>query len=268
MIPKYKDIRYNLTNIQIQILELLKRESMYGYQIIQKFAERGVKLNTAVLYPSLRNLGELGLAEYFKTEQARGSKARKNYRLTDRGFSFLQSLYDISNVPIHYLQAFTKEISMIKNFINEKDCLIIDSTNFLNARELLATRFFFEKIPRDLEILRYYNFKSKENVNPKDFIFVIFPFFIQQEINEPFKEYLLTFFKKVKDILNNNGEVWIVDVFWENHAIIDTLTYMMVGEVRKMGFTIDEMKEIVYSLHFKNFKIIKKTQGVILFSIS
>ena len=268
MIPKYQDIRYNLTNIQIQILELLKRKSMYGYEIIQNFEERRIKLNTAVLYPALRNMEELKLVESFKSDQSRGAKRRKNYKLTEEGFSFLQSLFDVSNVPIYYLKIFKPIADRIKEYIQNKDVLVIDSTNFLEAKALFQTPYFFKRIPDNLNFIRYYNFIMKENIKSKDFILILFPFFIQHEINLSFKRHLTDFFNRVKKILKTGCEVWVIDLYWERHAIIDTLSFLLLGEVRKIGFEIEEMEKFIKDLPFKNFKIIKKEKGIIIFSIS
>jgi DNA-binding PadR family transcriptional regulator len=242
---------------------------MYGYEIIQNFEDRGIKLNTAILYPALKNLDEMGLVESYKSEQSRGAKKRKNYILTEDGFTFISSLFDMSFVPDYYLQSFEEQINEIKGLISNKRTMVIDSTNFLDAKALFSTKYFYKFLPRNIDFMRYYDFKEIENdsLEPRDYIFVLFPFFIQYEINETFYNYLDNFFLKVKDLLDVDGEAWILDLYWERNAIIDTFTYLIANEVRKMGFNCQEMKEYLKKF-FNNFRIIKQKDGVILFSVS
>ena len=242
---------------------------MYGYEIIQNFEDRGIKLNTAILYPALKNLDDMGLVESYKSEQSRGAKKRKNYILTEDGFNFISSLFDMSFVPEYYLKSFESEIDQIKTVISDKRTLVIDSTNFLDARALFRTKYFYDFIPRNVNFMRYYDFKETENdkLEPRDYIFVLFPFFIQYEINERFYNYLDSFFQKVKYLLKDGGEALILDLYWERNAIIDTFTYLIANEVRKMGFTFQEMKEYLKKF-FDNFTLIKQQDGVVLFSVS
>jgi len=267
---QFRDLGLKLSNIQIQILEFLKLRAMYGYEIIQNFQEFGITLNTAILYPALKKLEERELIESYKSEQARGGKQRKNYILTKKGFSFIQSLYDMSFVPDLYLEQFQPEIDMIKDKVSKlEDLLVINGINFLDARELLRTKFIFTKIPNSIEFIRYFDFKSTNNLKPKDLIFVNFPFFIHFEITDSVFDYLIDLFTKIKRILKQNGEILILDLYWDRNAISDYFTFLIAGQVKKMGFTINEMKDLLLNqLGFSNFNIFKKEKGVVLFSIT
>lgn len=267
MFLKFRDLRYNLNNTQIQILQLLKRKSMYGYEIIQKFEERGVTLNTAILYPALKNLEEMNLLESYKSEQSRGAKKRKNYVLTEKGFEFISTLFDMAAVPEHYLKIFAEEIERVKFLVGKRKSLVIDSTNFLDAKALFSNKYFYNIIPINIEFMRYYDFKVEENIEKRDYIFVLFPFFIQYKFDKFFYQYLDQLFDKIKKSLTDNGEVWILDLYWTRNAIIDTFTYLIAGEVRKMGFKPNEMKKYLKK-YFSYYKLVKKQDGLLLFSVS
>ncbi|MBD3230619.1 MAG: hypothetical protein GF329_20740 [Candidatus Lokiarchaeota archaeon] len=267
MFLKFRDLRYNLNNVQIQILQLLKRKAMYGYEIIQKFEDRGTTLNTAILYPALKDLEKMKLVESFESEQSRGAKKRKNYELTEKGFSFISSLFDMGAVPEHYLKIFEEEIEKVKFLINKRKSLIIDSTNFLDAKALFSTKYFYNVIPFNIDFMRYYDFKMEENIEKRDYIFILFPFFIQYKFDESFQRYIDQLFDKIQVSLTENGEAWILDLYWTRNAIIDTFTYLIAGEVRKMGFTPEEMKKYLRK-YFSNYNLVKKQDGLILFSVS
>ena len=156
MYVQFRDLGLKLSNIQIQILEFLKLRAMYGYEIIQNFQEFGITLNTAILYPALKKLEDRGLIESYKSEQARGGKQRKNYILTKKGFSFIQSLYDMSFVPDLYLELFQPEIEMIKDKISKlEDLLVINGINFpfyncVFHLKKISFKTIFKLIPLDM----------------------------------------------------------------------------------------------------------------------
>ena len=259
-------MKQGIGNLQIQILELLKSNPMYGYEIIQKLSD--FKLNTAILYPALKQLEEMGLIKSFLSSQARGPKKRKNYELTENGFEVVQNLYDMKQIPTSYIDSFSNELKMLKGYAIGKKCLVIDSTKFLNIEALLNTKTFYNnKIPQNIDLIRYYDFKLQEKTDKYDVILLGFPFFINYEIDDALKESLVSFFKKVKASLNANGVVWVLDLVWDRHAVIETFAYLIAGNVKKMGFKYEEMQELFSKATFKNFDLIKSEKGIILFSV-
>ncbi|MHA1276272.1 MAG: PadR family transcriptional regulator [Candidatus Helarchaeota archaeon] len=269
MYVKFKDFGLDLSNIQIQILQFLKFKSSYGYEIIQKFQELGLKINTAILYPALKNLEEQGLIASFKSEQARGAKQRKNYFLTEKGFIFIQNLFTISFVPDLYLEAFQPEINLIKDMIKKLDkILVINAINFLDAKELFGTKFIYSEIPKKIKFIRYFNLQSIENIDPQDLIFVNFPFFIHYDITETIWEYTTNLFTKIKTMIKEDGIIIVLDVYWSRNAITDIFSFLITGEAKKMGFTIADMEEFMLKkLGFSKFNIMKQEKGVVLFIV-
>jgi len=265
MFLKFKDLKYDIGNLQVQILELLKKKSMYGYEIIQELSD--FKLNTAILYPALKKLEEMELIKSFLSSQSRGPKKRKNYELTEKGFEFIENLYDLKLVPEYYMELSRNESDQLKQIAVGKECLVIDSSNFINMASLLNSKSFYNnKIPKNIDIIRYYNFKQVENIQPKDQIMMGFPFFIKYDIKDADIEALIAYFKKVKGILKKGGLIWVLDIFWDRNAVIDTFTFLISGKVKKMGFTWEEMQDILKKASFSEFNLMKKDRGIIIFS--
>lgn len=68
------------------ILELLKDENMYGYQMIKRLGEKSenvFELKEGTLYPILHSLEEKDLITSYWDEQT--AKKRKYYAITDKG---------------------------------------------------------------------------------------------------------------------------------------------------------------------------------------
>ncbi len=265
MFLKFRDLKHKVGNLNIQILELLKTKSMYGYEIIQELSD--FKINTAILYPTLKKMEEMDLIKSFYSSQSRGAKRRKNYELTEKGFTFAQNLYDFKQVPPYYLELFLAEGEILKKISVGKDCLVIDSTNFINMETLMSSELFYNgKIPQNIEIKRLYDFKNDDLSELKDEILFGFPFFIQHEIKESVIEELVVTFKQVKKSLKEKGRLWCLDVEWERTAILDTLSFLINNQVQKMGFTWEEMQDILSRASFSKFKLLKKSKGIIMFS--
>ena len=265
MFLKFRDLKHKIGNLSIQILELLKSKSMYGYEIIQHLSD--FKINTAILYPTLKKLEEMDLIKSFFSSQSRGPKRRKNYELTDKGFTFAQNLYDFKQVPQYYLEFFLPENEILKKISVGKDCLVIDSTNFISMETLLNSKLFYNnKIPKNIGIKRLYDFKNDDSTVLKDEILIGFPFFIQHEIKDAVIEDLVNTFKKVKKSLKEGGRLFCLDVEWESHAILDTFSFLINNKVEKMGFSFQEMQDILAQATFSNFQLLKKGSGIIIFS--
>ena len=229
-----------------------------------------MKINTAILYPALKKLEEDGLIESYKSEQSRGAKQRKNYILTGKGFSFIQSLFAMSFVPDLYLQSFEPEIQLIKNIIKRIErVLVINGINFLDAKELLATKYIYPDLPSKIKFIRYIDLKTTEITEKQDVVFVTFPFFIHYDINDSVFEYLTNLFNEIKRIITEKGIIMILDVYWERNAITDIYSFLITGEAKKMGFTIEEMEDfLIKKMGFTNFSIMKQDKGVLLFTFN
>ena len=68
------------------ILEMLKNENMYGYQMIKKLSEKSedvFELKEGTLYPILHGLEEEGLITSYWDETT--AKKRKYYSITEKG---------------------------------------------------------------------------------------------------------------------------------------------------------------------------------------
>lgn len=68
------------------ILEMLKNENMYGYQMIKKLSEKSeniFKLKEGTLYPILHGLEEEGTIDSYWDETT--AKKRKYYTITEKG---------------------------------------------------------------------------------------------------------------------------------------------------------------------------------------
>lgn len=68
------------------VLDLLKNENMYGYEMIKKLKEKSenvFELKEGTLYPILHGLEEKGLILSYWDETS--SKKRKYYAITDKG---------------------------------------------------------------------------------------------------------------------------------------------------------------------------------------
>lgn len=75
----------------IMILNLLKKEPMYGYGMIKEFAilSKGTfKFKEGTLYPILHSLEKKGLIESFWNQNP-GERKRKYYRITKDGINTL-----------------------------------------------------------------------------------------------------------------------------------------------------------------------------------
>lgn len=73
-------------NTTMLILEMLKSENMYGYQIIKKLSEKSenvFKLKEGTLYPILHTLEEENLITSYWDETT--AKKRKYYAITEKG---------------------------------------------------------------------------------------------------------------------------------------------------------------------------------------
>jgi PadR family transcriptional regulator PadR len=78
--------------LDIMVLRLVQRESMWGYRIIKHVKEEhGVKLRHGALYPLLNRLERKG---YLRSRrEAKGGRIRKIYEITSKGIQLVDA-YD------------------------------------------------------------------------------------------------------------------------------------------------------------------------------
>lgn len=73
------------------VLELLKNEDMYGYQMIEHLERRSnniFTLKAGTLYPLLHNLEQQGVVSSYEIEE--NNRTRKYYSLTSNGRKLLR----------------------------------------------------------------------------------------------------------------------------------------------------------------------------------
>lgn len=73
------------------ILELVRKENMYGYQMIKKLSEKSenvFELKEGTLYPILHGLEEKGMIQSYWDDST--SKKRKYYSITKKGMNHLK----------------------------------------------------------------------------------------------------------------------------------------------------------------------------------
>jgi PadR family transcriptional regulator PadR len=78
--------------LPLAVLKLLKRRSMYGYELVTEVTKRSdgvLKLGQSTLYPLLYNLEAQGLVESEWTSSESG-RDRKYYKLTEKGAQRLE----------------------------------------------------------------------------------------------------------------------------------------------------------------------------------
>ena len=79
--------RKNMEHTGLLVLSLLRREDMYGYQMIvelERRSDRTFSMKEGTLYPVLHSLERQGAVEAYQQEAPSGRK-RKYYHLTKKG---------------------------------------------------------------------------------------------------------------------------------------------------------------------------------------
>lgn len=72
--------------LDVCLLALIAEEPSYGYEMVEKLADRGLLLVAdGSIYPSLSRLQKQGLVEGYFEEHAGGGPPRKYYRITGPG---------------------------------------------------------------------------------------------------------------------------------------------------------------------------------------
>jgi len=238
---------------------------MYGYEILNIFEQKGWRPSTGTLYPALKQLESKGYVESFKSEQERGSKKRNNYRLTKKGFDYVQDTYNINvQHPELYIKPFVDIWNKYFRTVFPTKVLILDFMNFINPEEALRV-LFDRELPSNITFKKVYDFNLE---NPKskiyDHIFLFLPFFFTyRDISDNPSPNHLKVLEDVKSALKPDGRIIIVDLLWSKHAIIDILSFLVTGQVTQIAYTEEEMKNLLKLAGFKNIQILKKHRGVI-----
>ena len=118
-----------------------------------------------------------------------------------------------------------------------------------------------------MEIYEFHELKKEARLKtwPQILLFMPFSFTFQNydhEANERYKELLTDF----KDVLDQNGLLWIVDIEWIKHAMVDGLAFMMTGEFSKMAMTFVDIKNLMVSAGFENVRKIGSSNGIMIIS--
>jgi DNA-binding PadR family transcriptional regulator len=80
--------------LYIQLLRIIKAQPTWGYKIKKQVeADFNVKLRHGALYSTLNNLEEKGFVE--SSKQQKDGRARKVYKITEKGKIYLQTYYSI-----------------------------------------------------------------------------------------------------------------------------------------------------------------------------
>lgn len=255
-----------INNFQLQILQLLKYRPMYGYEILNIFAQKGWKPNTGTLYPALKQLEKKGFIEAFQTEPTRGFKNRSNYKLTKKGFDYVQTTFNINiRHPELYIKPFLELRKAYFDEIIKLKALILDFVNFINPENVLKL-IFPQNFPPNIEFKKVYDFNLE---NPKsqiyDGILLFLPFsFTYRELSENPSQSHLKVLKDVKLALKPEGRILVIDIEYTKHALVDILSFMVSGVVNEMAYTEAEFKKLLTSAGYKNIQVLKKENGIII----
>lgn len=90
------------------VLSVLKKEDLYGYQIIRTLeimSEKVFQLNEGTLYPILHSLEKEGYLTAYWSDASETARRRKYYKITPQGLKELESQTQEWNT---YSQAVTK----------------------------------------------------------------------------------------------------------------------------------------------------------------
>jgi PadR family transcriptional regulator PadR len=91
--------------LEICILSVIGKESIYGYDLIEKIQEVGLVLTEGTLYPILSRLRQDGLVTSTIQESATGP-SRRYYKLSSKGEAVLQN-------GIQEFQEFTASVNKL-----------------------------------------------------------------------------------------------------------------------------------------------------------
>ncbi|MHA1297883.1 MAG: PadR family transcriptional regulator [Candidatus Helarchaeota archaeon] len=258
--------RAPINNFQLQILRLLKYRPMYGYEILNIFEQKGWRPSTGTLYPALKKLEKKEYIESYKSKPDRGKKKRANYKLTKKGFDYVQNTYSINvQHPELYIKPFFDVWNKYFKEIIPTKILLLDFMNFINPEKIFRV-LFTQEPPSNVKFEKVYDFNLE---NPKsriyDHIFLFLPFFFTyRELSDNPSPNHLKILEDVKAALKLDGRILIVDFLWTKHAIIDVLSFLVTGEVTQIAYTEEEIQNILRLAGFKNIQTLKKHRGIIV----
>ncbi len=239
---------------------------MYGYEILNIFEQKGWRPSTGTLYPALKKLEAKGFIESFQSDPTRGAKDRSNYKLTKKGFDFVQDTYHITiQHPELYIQPFIETWNEFLPIILKTKVLVLDFLNFINPQSVFRTIFPNEP-PSNVKFEKVYDFNldnPKAKVYDSILLFLPFSFTYREIADNPVPEHLKVL-EDVKSALKPGGRLFVIDLFWTKHAIIDILSFMATGEVTQIAYTEKEMQELLILAGYQNVHVLQKHRGVII----
>lgn len=93
----FEDLKRRLAKrfMDILVLRLLSRESLWGYKLASRIEETyGVKAGPSVIYPLLRKLERRSLIKS-RREKVAGERARLIYEVTEKGLQCIEDYMDL-----------------------------------------------------------------------------------------------------------------------------------------------------------------------------
>ncbi|NHI93741.1 MAG: hypothetical protein EAX96_14740 [Candidatus Lokiarchaeota archaeon] len=77
----------------------------------------------------------------------------------------------MKQIPSHYFDIFSKELTMSKAYAFGKKCLVIDSIKFLDIETLLNTKpYYNNNKPQNIDFIGYYDFNQQKRIIKYDVI--------------------------------------------------------------------------------------------------
>lgn len=239
---------------------------MHGYEILNTFGQKGWKPSSGTLYPALKQLEERGFIEKFESDPIRGHKQRSNYKLTNKGFDYVQKTFNITiQHPELYIKPFMELYPKYIGEIIHLKALVLDFMNFINPEDVLK-EIYPKRLPSNIEIKKVYDFNlesPKSKLYEGILLFLPFSFIYRDFYSNPTQNHLKVL-QDVKSALTPDGRIVIVDIEWTKHALVDILSFMASGELTKMAYTEDEIKNLLIKSGYKNISLIKKMRGIII----
>lgn len=270
MFFKRKKSDRELGKFQLQILLLLKYRSIHGYELLEALEQRGWRTASGTLYPTLQKLETMGYIEAFTSEPLRGQKKRKNYKLTMKGMNYLQKNF---NIPFEdaefYIRSFENffQTHLIGYFENRG--LIINLLNIVDPKFVFQL-LFHGKVPEAVKFMQIYNFNTqvKEGkLGTWQQILLFMPFsFTDRNYGISAEENYRELLGNVRESLTEEGRIWIVDIEWIKHAMVDILSFLVSGEISQLAFTFEEIKHLLVKMGFHNVNKVGAENGIMIIS--
>ncbi|MHA1301837.1 MAG: PadR family transcriptional regulator [Candidatus Helarchaeota archaeon] len=270
MFFKRKKSDGQLGNLQTQILLMLTYRSVHGYELMEILKEIRGKVTSGLLYPTLKKLENKGYIESFTSTPLRGQKKRKNYKLTIKGLDYLQKNFFIPLADAEfYISSFQRlfEKFLMKNF--EQETLVLNLLRVIGPKTVLNV-LFKGKIPKTVKFMGVYEFNElieKKQLKKWSQIILFMPFsFVFHDLGSLIHQKNKEMLDNLRAALTDDGKLWIIDIEWIKHAMVDGLVFLITGEFSRMALTFDEIKNLMLSAEFENIRKIGSRNGIMIIS--